>query len=102
MMACFAAKSKAAVAFLKSRPTVTHDRWFCRLAALALAALAIGARPVAAAPVDTGHLQAELVAQTAGVAPGGTVYVAIRQNILKGWHTYWRNPGDSGQATTAA
>lgn len=52
-------------------------------------------------PVKTGHLEAELVAQTTGVAPGGLAYVAIRQTIQPGWHTYWRNPGDSGEATSA-
>jgi thiol:disulfide interchange protein DsbD len=52
-------------------------------------------------PVKTGHLEAELVAETAGVSPGGLAYIAIRQDILKGWHTYWRNPGDSGEATSA-
>jgi thiol:disulfide interchange protein/DsbC/DsbD-like thiol-disulfide interchange protein len=55
----------------------------------------------AAGQVDTGHLKAELVAQTTGVAPGGLAYVAIRQDIAKGWHTYWKNPGDSGEATSA-
>ena len=55
----------------------------------------------ASGPVNTGHLEAELVAQTAGVAPGGLAYVAIRQTIMKGWHTYWRNPGDSGLPTSA-
>ena len=54
-----------------------------------------------AGPVNTGHLTAELVAQSASVAPGGTAYLAIRQSIAKGWHTYWRNPGDSGEATSA-
>ena len=52
-------------------------------------------------PQNTGHLTAELVSQTQGVAPGGVAYVAIRQDIQKGWHTYWRNPGDSGEATSA-
>ncbi len=54
-----------------------------------------------AGPSNTGHLTAELVAQTTSVAPGGTAYVAIRQSIQKNWHTYWRNPGDSGEATSA-
>ena len=66
---------------------------------LAVVTLAV-AGPVLAAPVDTGHLMAELVAQTRSVAPGQTVHVALRQKIDKGWHTYWRNPGDSGGATT--
>jgi thiol:disulfide interchange protein DsbD len=54
-----------------------------------------------AGPAKTGHLEAELVPETQGVAPGGLAYIAIRQDIQKGWHTYWRNPGDSGEATSA-
>jgi thiol:disulfide interchange protein len=50
-------------------------------------------------PVQTGHIEVELVSQEAGAAPGSTVYVALRQKIQPGWHTYWRNPGDAGDAT---
>jgi thiol:disulfide interchange protein/DsbC/DsbD-like thiol-disulfide interchange protein len=66
--------------------------------------LAMLAAPLAAvaAPVNTGHIEAQLVAQDASVAPGSTLYVALRQKIQKGWHTYWRNSGDSGAATTIA
>ena len=46
------------------------------------------------------HVQASLVADVTSVAPGGVAHVALRQQIQPGWHTYWRNPGDSGQATT--
>jgi thiol:disulfide interchange protein len=63
-----------------------------------LAALSVAA-PALAQPVDTGHLVAELVPEARGVAPGQTLQVALRQTIQKGWHTYWRNPGDSGEAT---
>jgi len=52
-----------------------------------------------AEPVSTGHLEAELVAQDAAAVPGATIYVALRQKIAPGWHTYWRNPGDAGDAT---
>ena len=55
-----------------------------------------------AAPVKTGHVSAELVAETASAAPGAVVHVALHQVIQPGWHTYWRNPGDAGQATTLA
>src|SRR4051812_5480615 len=48
------------------------------------------------------HVQAELVAETQGIAPGQTIHVALRQQIEKGWHTYWRNSGDSGEATRIA
>ena len=69
------------------------------LAAIALVFAAI-AGPTLAAPVASPHLNTELVAESAGAAPGSTVYVAVVQNIDKGWHTYWRNPGDAGEATT--
>jgi thiol:disulfide interchange protein DsbD len=67
---------------------------------LLLAVLALlFATPALAAEVDTGHLKIELVAQEASVAPGSTTYVALRQDIDRDWHTYWRNPGDSGEPT---
>jgi thiol:disulfide interchange protein DsbD len=65
--------------------------------ALGVAAGASGARAAASAPVDTGHLTAQLAGQTDGVAPGQTVWLAVQQKIRKGWHTYWRNPGDAGE-----
>lgn len=64
----------------------------------ALCALVFSAA-ASAQPVNTGHLTAELVAAKQGVAPGQTVRVALVQKIQKGWHTYWRNPGDSGEPT---
>ena len=67
------------------------------LAALALAALPLG---VAAQSLGASHVKPLLVAQSQGVAPGSTVYVAVVQQIDKGWHTYWRNPGDAGEPTT--
>lgn len=57
-----------------------------------------GAAP--AESVKTEHVQAELAPETSAAAPGSTVYVALHQKIIPGWHTYWRNPGDTGQATT--
>ena len=55
--------------------------------------------PAVAQSVRTGHLEAQLVRQTDGAAPGSTVYVAVIQDIDPDWHTYWINPGDVGQAT---
>ncbi|HLY80162.1 MAG TPA: thioredoxin family protein [Caulobacteraceae bacterium] len=45
------------------------------------------------------HVKPVLAAQTQGAAPGSTLYVALVQTIDKGWHTYWRNPGDAGEPT---
>jgi thiol:disulfide interchange protein DsbD len=33
------------------------------------------------------------------VVPGEPLTVALRLAIIPGWHTYWRNPGDSGEPT---
>jgi thiol:disulfide interchange protein len=75
-----------------------------RLANLAMVlcgfALSLTALPASAAPVNSGHVTVELVADTQSVQPGGTIHIALRQQIAPGWHTYWRNPGDSGEATT--
>ena len=45
------------------------------------------------------HVKATLAPQTDGAAPGSTLYVAVVQQIDKGWHTYWKNPGDAGEPT---
>ena len=52
------------------------------------------------APARPAHVAAVLVADHTAITPGGVIEVALRQKIEAGWHTYWRNPGDSGQATT--
>jgi len=63
-------------------------------------ALKAGAVPSAAGPQRTERIEAELVPMSAWSAPGSTAIVAIRQKIKPGWHTYWRNQGDSGGPTT--
>ncbi|RZJ02796.1 MAG: thiol:disulfide interchange protein [Brevundimonas sp.] len=52
-----------------------------------------------AAWAQADRLQAELVPMSQWAAPGSTAVVAVRQRIAPGWHTYWKNPGDSGMAT---
>ncbi|MBO0735201.1 MAG: thioredoxin family protein [Alphaproteobacteria bacterium] len=44
-------------------------------------------------------VKAGLVAETASVAGGATLWVALHLEVKKGWHIYWRNPGDSGLPT---
>jgi thiol:disulfide interchange protein DsbD len=52
-----------------------------------------------AAPVKTEHVEAELLAARTAAQPGETLTVALRLRIVPEWHTYWRNPGDSGEPT---
>jgi thiol:disulfide interchange protein/DsbC/DsbD-like thiol-disulfide interchange protein len=66
----------------------------CATAALVFAVASV------AAPVRTAHVEAELVAAKTALVPGEPLTVALRLGIEKGWHTYWRNPGDSGLPTT--
>ncbi len=86
-----------------------------RLIALVLLFLALAFSPAATQPVAspapgaveagpqrTVRIEAELVSMSQWATPGGTAIVAIRQQIEPGWHTYWRNPGDSGGPTTLA
>jgi len=54
----------------------------------------------AVGPQRTERIEAELVPMSAWAAPGSTAVVAVKQTIKPDWHTYWRNPGDSGGATT--
>ena len=48
-------------------------------------------------PVDTGKVTASLVSSHDSVAPGQEFYIALRTELDDKWHTYWRNPGDSGE-----
>ncbi len=57
-------------------------------------------RVVGPGPQRTERIEAELVPMSVWAAPGSTAVVAVKQTIKPDWHTYWRNPGDSGGATT--
>ncbi|MEW6278754.1 MAG: thioredoxin family protein [Candidatus Eremiobacterota bacterium] len=69
-------------------------RWFVLLAVLLAAVF-----PGHAAPVRDGNVEAELVSDVAVVQPGSRFRVALRLRMDPHWHTYWRNPGESGLAT---
>jgi len=57
----------------------------------------------AAPSVETGHARASLLVHAPeGVKAGGTVWLGLRIEHQPHWHTYWRNPGDSGLPTTLA
>lgn len=44
------------------------------------------------------HVDIRLVPEYTDVLPGDVIMIAVEQTIQEGWHTYWRNPGDSGAA----
>ena len=47
--------------------------------------------------VDTGKVVAQLVSSHYTAPAGSTIQVALRTELDDKWHTYWRNPGDSGE-----
>jgi len=53
-----------------------------------------------AAPVKAAHVEAELISEIQSIQPGQSFWVALRLKMDQDWHTYWKNPGDSGLATT--
>jgi thiol:disulfide interchange protein len=67
----------------------------------ALAAFAaLLALDVAAAPsVKTEHVEAELVTDKSSAQPGKPALVGLKLRMTPAWHTYWKNPGDSGLPT---
>jgi thiol:disulfide interchange protein/DsbC/DsbD-like thiol-disulfide interchange protein len=61
---------------------------------LSLAVLMLGL--VCARAANT-RVQLLLSAETA--KPGDTIWAGVDLKMEPGWHTYWKNPGDAGQAT---
>jgi len=57
------------------------------------------AYPLSGPTIATDNVKARLVSEVSAIAPGQSIWVALEFNIRDGWHTYWRNPGDSGQPT---
>ncbi|HNW64023.1 MAG TPA: protein-disulfide reductase DsbD family protein, partial [Piscinibacter sp.] len=76
-----------------------------RLLRTLLAILTLGSSlPTLAAPgtvVTTDQVRAELVAHAPqGVVAGQPIWLGLSIAHQPHWHTYWKNPGDSGLPTT--
>jgi thiol:disulfide interchange protein len=71
--------------------------WFFALFFASPAAFALSGSTVA-----TENVKARLISEVNAIGPGQVFWVALELEIRDGWHTYWRNPGDSGQATSLA
>ena len=70
------------------------------LGAFIIAAFCLWLTPAhAASSVKLDHVTLDISLEQAA-RPGQTVWIAMHQIIAPGWHSYWRNPGDSGLATS--
>jgi thiol:disulfide interchange protein DsbD len=89
-----------------SSPPAWSRRWrsigtglLLAAAAAAMATAAHAAEP--GAVVTTPQVRAELVAHAPeGLGPGKPMWLGLKIDHQPHWHTYWKNPGDSGLPTT--
>jgi len=69
---------------------------------LGLLAVSPAAHSLTGAWVASDNVKARLVSEADALSPGRSSWVALEFEIREGWHTYWRNPGDSGLPTKLA
>ena len=79
------------VSTLKLRQNI----WFPILA-LGLSTLSCGVLAQASGPVSRPHVEAELISENLSIRPGESSWVGLHLKLDRGWHVYWKNPGDSG------
>jgi DsbC/DsbD-like thiol-disulfide interchange protein len=66
---------------------------------LVLTAAGNGSDAASSGVQQADHIQVELISEMRTVRAGEPFWVALRLVPDPGWHTYWRNPGDSGLET---
>jgi DsbC/DsbD-like thiol-disulfide interchange protein len=66
----------------------------------ACTAASFAADPALPRRVEAPHTVVELVADRDAVVPGAPFWLGVRFVLESGWHVYWQNPGDSGNAPT--
>ena len=54
---------------------------------------------LAPAALADGKTQIHLLLSADTARPGDTIWAGLQMDMPPGWHTYWRNGGDAGQAT---
>ena len=71
---------------------------FLRLIAILLSFLSVlgAAAPAASQSAGNRAVTVEVAAENSAPAPGSTVTLALKMTPAKGWHGYWKNPGDAG------
>jgi thiol:disulfide interchange protein/DsbC/DsbD-like thiol-disulfide interchange protein len=52
-----------------------------------------------AAPIKTPHAEVELLAEKTALVAGQSTRIGLSIKHAPHWHTYWKNPGDSGYPT---
>ncbi|HVU08481.1 MAG TPA: protein-disulfide reductase DsbD domain-containing protein [Verrucomicrobiae bacterium] len=55
---------------------------------------------LAAFAARAAHTQAKLILSADTTKPGDTIWAGVDLKMEPDWHTYWKNPGDAGMATS--
>ena len=66
---------------------------------LKTAVLLLLANLLMVAVAHAAHTQAQLLLSADIAKPGDTIWAGVDLKMEPGWHTYWKNPGEAGQAT---
>ncbi len=82
---------------MKKLYTIGHN---VRLAALLLLISFFPAKSFTGSYFDTGESSINLITESYQVNTKDTLLVGIEFKLSPGWHTYWKNPGDSGEGAT--
>lgn len=88
--------------FAGAAPGLENRRVKPSITAAFLVSLATNLAPsLAAADASAGsaHVSVRLVPEVTAISPGRPFTVAIHMSMAPSWHTYWKNPGDSGMPT---
>ncbi|KDU97092.1 cytochrome C biogenesis protein [Komagataeibacter rhaeticus] len=78
---------------------VVPFRWLVSILCMVLLA-APAARAAQSAAVSSERARVTLVTDDDAYMPGRALHVGLQMHLAPGWHTYWLNPGDAGEATT--
>ena len=60
--------------------------------------VALCALPALAQDGAPPYVKIRVLPERGVIKPDETIWIGIEQSIAPGWHTYWKNPGDSGAA----
>ncbi len=73
-------------------------QFFCMFFAAAIfTGLIAGAIAVPARAAAIQHGTLDLVSENTWISPGQSFTIGLHFKLEKGWHIYWKNPGDSGE-----
>jgi thiol:disulfide interchange protein/DsbC/DsbD-like thiol-disulfide interchange protein len=81
---------------------VGHWLFACFVSAAFVLAISSGFPASAQSPANPKRVTIDILVEKPVVEPGSEIWIALRERIEPGWHTYWTNPGDSGEPTTVA